>query len=120
MKILVTGGAGFIGSNFVHYLIDNTDHDVTVREIRLIDTRIHLIGRAILLLVTSGITIGLTVALLFIEEIFRVDLQLGAAGLFLLAIALLMSALILFLREIRVATSSLRIPESYLELERRL
>jgi dTDP-glucose 4,6-dehydratase len=30
MKILVTGGAGFIGSNFVHYLIDNTDHDVTV------------------------------------------------------------------------------------------
>ncbi|NNC13066.1 dTDP-glucose 4,6-dehydratase [Planctomonas sp. JC2975] len=30
MKILVTGGAGFIGSNFVHYLIDNTDHTVTV------------------------------------------------------------------------------------------
>ncbi|MBS5101177.1 MAG: NAD-dependent epimerase/dehydratase family protein, partial [Rothia mucilaginosa] len=24
--ILVTGGAGFIGSNFVHHLIDNTDH----------------------------------------------------------------------------------------------
>jgi dTDP-glucose 4,6-dehydratase len=30
MKILVTGGAGFIGSNFVHYLINNTDHAVTV------------------------------------------------------------------------------------------
>ena len=29
-KILVTGGAGFIGSNFVHYLMDNTDHEVTV------------------------------------------------------------------------------------------
>lgn len=29
-KILVTGGAGFIGSNFVHYLIDNTDYHVTV------------------------------------------------------------------------------------------
>jgi dTDP-glucose 4,6-dehydratase len=30
MKILVTGGAGFIGSNFVHYLIGNTEHSVTV------------------------------------------------------------------------------------------
>ncbi|MEG0363740.1 MAG: dTDP-glucose 4,6-dehydratase, partial [Aurantimicrobium sp.] len=29
-KILVTGGAGFIGSNFVHYLMENTDHEVTV------------------------------------------------------------------------------------------
>ncbi|WP_312181699.1 dTDP-glucose 4,6-dehydratase [Arthrobacter sp.] len=29
-KILVTGGAGFIGSNFVHHLILNTDYLVTV------------------------------------------------------------------------------------------
>ncbi|MHA6667333.1 dTDP-glucose 4,6-dehydratase [Homoserinimonas sp. A447] len=30
MKILVTGGAGFIGSNFVHYVLAETDHTVTV------------------------------------------------------------------------------------------
>ncbi|WGL52041.1 dTDP-glucose 4,6-dehydratase [Nocardioides sp. BP30] len=29
-RILVTGGAGFIGSNFVHYLVENTDLGVTV------------------------------------------------------------------------------------------
>lgn len=29
MQILVTGGAGFIGSNFVHYLLHHTDHSVT-------------------------------------------------------------------------------------------
>ena len=29
-RILVTGGAGFIGSNFVHYLVDHTDADITV------------------------------------------------------------------------------------------
>lgn len=29
-SLLVTGGAGFIGSNFVRFVIDNTDHHVTV------------------------------------------------------------------------------------------
>src|SRR5690606_17176099 len=28
--LLVTGGAGFIGSNFVHHVIEHTDHTVTV------------------------------------------------------------------------------------------
>jgi dTDP-glucose 4,6-dehydratase len=30
MKVLVTGGAGFIGANFCHYLNDNTDAEITV------------------------------------------------------------------------------------------
>ncbi|KHL00635.1 dTDP-glucose 4,6-dehydratase [Sinomonas humi] len=29
-RLLVTGGAGFIGSNFVHYVLSHTDHHVTV------------------------------------------------------------------------------------------
>ncbi|WOQ68821.1 dTDP-glucose 4,6-dehydratase [Microbacterium limosum] len=29
-KLLVTGGAGFIGSNFVHHVVSHTDHHVTV------------------------------------------------------------------------------------------
>jgi len=29
-RLLVTGGAGFIGSNFVHYVVNHTDHHVTV------------------------------------------------------------------------------------------
>lgn len=30
MRILVTGGAGFIGSNFVHHVVAHTDREVTV------------------------------------------------------------------------------------------
>lgn len=29
-RLLVTGGAGFIGSNFVHHVIEHTDHEVVV------------------------------------------------------------------------------------------
>ena len=29
-RLVVTGGAGFIGSNFVHHIVDHTDHHVTV------------------------------------------------------------------------------------------
>ncbi|MDF2563280.1 MAG: dTDP-glucose 4,6-dehydratase [Microbacterium sp.] len=29
-KLLVTGGAGFIGSNFVHHVVEHTDHQVAV------------------------------------------------------------------------------------------
>jgi dTDP-glucose 4,6-dehydratase len=30
MRLLVTGGAGFIGSNFVHHVLETTDHSVVV------------------------------------------------------------------------------------------
>jgi dTDP-glucose 4,6-dehydratase len=30
MKQFITGGAGFIGSNYVRYILNNTDDEVTV------------------------------------------------------------------------------------------
>ena len=95
-------------------------HDLVVREIRLTDRRIELIGKALLRLVLAALSIGLTVVLLFVEEFAHIGLNPVAAGTFILAIALLMWALLLFLRETREATASLRIPEMYLERERTL
>ena len=99
---------------------EGPDHDMVVLEIRAIDRRISLITRAIRLLVISGLAIGTTVAVLFLEEMVTARLQLVAAGFFLVAIALLMWALVLFLREIQIAAAQLRIPRDYLELEREL
>jgi hypothetical protein len=103
-----------------HAQTTDAEHDAVVREIRLVDRRIHLIGRAILLLVLAGLSISLTVVLLFIEDFAALDLKLYVATTFVIALGLLMAALVLFLRETREATAALRIPETYLELERKL
>jgi hypothetical protein len=103
-----------------HSATEGPEHDIVVREMRLIDRRIALIGRAMLLLVSSGFTIGLTVALLFFEEMLHFNLQIFVAAGFILAIALLMIALLLFLRETREAAAALRIPVEYLEHHREL
>ena len=57
---------------------------------------------------------------LFLEEMLGVPLERVAAGIFLVAISLLMWGLWLFLRETQVAASILRIPETYLESHRDL
>lgn len=104
----------------LHRQTSGEEHDLVVIEIRMIDRRITLIGKAILLLVVSGLTIGLTVTLLFVEEFLRLDLQQAAAIGFIAAIGLLMAALWLFMLETRAATRALRIPEEYLERHREL
>lgn len=103
-----------------HADTEGREHDLVVLEMRMIDQRIALISKAIMRLVLSGLTIGLVVALLFLEELFHVALQQVAAAAFMLAIGLLMWALLLFMRETRAATDALRIPAEYLEHHREL
>jgi hypothetical protein len=99
-----------------HVATEGPDHDEVVAEIRMIDQRIKLITRAIRVMVTCGLVIGATVAVLFLEELIGFSLQRVAAALFLLAVGLLMWALVLFLRETQVAAQQLRIPRIYLEV----
>ena len=96
------------------------EHDMVVSEIRAIDQRIHLVTRALRLLVISGLSIGLTVAVLFFEELINMPFERIAAGFFLLSVFLLMWALVLFLRETQIAAATLRIPRDYLELGREI
>lgn len=103
-----------------HISTEGADHDEVVAEIRMIDQRIRLITRAVRLMVISGLFIGTTVAVLFLEELANLSLQRVAAGTFLTAVGLLMWALVLFLRETEVSAQQLRIPKMYLELDREI
>ena len=104
----------------LHLETEGAEHDRVVRAMRTLDRRLALITRAITQLVLSGLTIGTCVALLFVEELFKVNLQQVAGAAFFLAILLLMGALWLFLHEIRIAAQAIRISEMYLEPERKL
>lgn len=103
-----------------HTATEGPEHDMVVAEIRLLDRRIRLITKAIALLVASGLAIGTTVAVLFLAELAGLQLQQLVAACFMLAIALMMWALVLFLSETRIAAQQLKVPKGYLELEREL
>ena len=104
----------------LHLATEGREHDMVVAEIRMIDKRIGLITRAVSMLVTSGLAIGITVFVLFAQQLLGSDLQLVAALTFVVAISLLMWALVLFMRETRISAQQLRIPRGYLELDRDL
>jgi len=104
----------------LHEKTEGTDHDLVVREIRIIDKRITIITQAIRIMVLSGLAIGSTVAVLFLEGLASFDLHVLAAATFLVSVVLLLYALILFLRETQVAAEALRIPRDYLELDREI
>jgi hypothetical protein len=124
MNILSTRLARIVDRSRVlqekHPETEGPEHDALVRERRLVARRIHLIGRAFLWLVIASLAVGFTVVLLFIEDFAGFDLKPIVSIIFVASLALLIGALLLFLRETREATAALRIPATYLELERSL
>lgn len=104
----------------LHAQTEGAEHDMVVSEIRVLAKRIELTNRAILMLVLSGLVIGITVVLLFVAGFAGHNLDQFIGGAFVLAIGLLMAGLVMFLRETQEASAALRIPETYLELDRKL
>lgn len=96
------------------------EHDEIVRELRVADRRMAMIGKALLMLVLCALAIGATIVFLFVEEFMNLGLQPVAGLTFIVGIVLLMWALVLFLRETQLAASALRIPVNYLECDRTL
>ena len=99
---------------------EGDEHDEVVREIRSVDQRIAMINRAMLLLVVSALMIGLTVLSIFLTTYYWADLGWLDGVFFLFALGLLMIALVTFLAETRLASSTLRIPARLLESRRKL
>ena len=75
--------------------------------LRVLSRRATLINRAIALCVLSGLLVSLVVASLFVSSSLRIDLAAPIAVTFVIALLSLAAALLLFLREVFIATRSL-------------
>jgi hypothetical protein len=74
--------------------------------------RAQLIHRALTLSTACAILVCVLIAALFIGAFFRLDLSVVIAALFVLAMAAFIGGLVSFLREIFLATATLRIGPS--------
>jgi hypothetical protein len=91
-------------------------HDRVVSELRIIEKRMRVVGSSILYAVLSAISVCVEIAMLFLMGLSQFSAAWVAVAVFMLALALLSACLFQFVREIRLATYAIYVPEEYLEL----
>ena len=103
----------------LHPRSSGPEHDRHVWELRLLDRRMVVINAALVLAVSSAVMTCLVVALLFVAELIKLHIGTIVAVSFILAMALLISALISFLVEVRMSLIAIHIRPELLERELR-
>jgi MFS family permease len=91
-------------------------HERVVRELRIIEKRMRVVGSSILFAVLSAISVCVMIVALFVLGLTNTHAAWVAVALFMLALALLSACLFQFVREVRLATYAIYVPEEYLEL----
>lgn len=91
-------------------------HERVVRELRIIEKRMRVVGSSIFLAVLSAIAVCIMIGLLFLLGLSDLSAAGVAVAVFMLALALLAACLLQFVREVRLATYAIYVPEEYLEL----
>jgi hypothetical protein len=78
-------------------------------ELRVLERRASYINAAITLIIISALFIALVVVMLFVNAFLRWNLSAFIACMFILSMLALAAALLAFLIEVRIATTTLRI-----------
>jgi hypothetical protein len=79
------------------------------RDLGTLSHRAKLINLAITLCTAAAIVVCAVIAILFLGNLFQFNMSIPIALLFILAMLFLVAGLVIFLREIFIATASLRI-----------
>lgn len=78
-------------------------------DLRMLSRRARHVNRAINLFTLAALLVCVIIAVLFVSAFFTLDISYVVAASFVVAMAALISGLVSFLREIYLATQSLRI-----------
>lgn len=87
-----------------------------VLELRLLEKRMRIVGRSILLAVLAAVCVCLMIGLLFLMGLTDYSAAEMIVAVFLVALVLLSGSLASFVREVSIATHAIKIPKEYLEL----
>jgi predicted PurR-regulated permease PerM len=99
------------GRSLEHTFPDLTgEHETRVEgDLQMLSRRARYINRAISLFTTAALLVCLVIAVLFVSAFFTPDVSRVVAALFVLSMGCLIMGLIMFLREVYLATLTLRI-----------
>lgn len=87
----------------------DAEHDMIVSELQILDRRIQILNRSILMSVLCASSLCLVIILLFASAIVHLPLDLLVAALFIAAMVALLVAFVLFIQEIGLGGRLLRI-----------
>ncbi|AOH82913.1 hypothetical protein AWL63_01890 [Sphingomonas panacis] len=91
------------------------EHDRHVWELRILDRRINVINRALVLTVSSAVMTCAVVAILFVAVLLKLHIGTAVALSFILAMILLIAGLISFLVEVHMSLIAIHIRPELLE-----
>jgi len=91
------------------------EHDRHVWELRILDRRMSVINRALVLTVSSAVMTCTVVAILFVAVLFKLHIGTVVALSFILAMVLLIAGLISFLVEVHMSLTAIHIRPELLE-----
>jgi Protein of unknown function (DUF2721) len=99
----------------LHPGLSGTERERLVNELRIVGKRMNVVSGSILLAVLSTIAVCAMIGMLFLMGLAGVPMAKAIVAMFILALALMVGSLLLFVREVQWANHNIRVREEFLK-----
>jgi Protein of unknown function (DUF2721) len=98
----------------LHPGLSGIERERLVNELRIVGKRMNVVSGSILLAVLSTIAVCAMIGMLFLMGLAGVPMAKAIVAMFILALALMVGSLLLFVREVQWANHNIRVREEFL------